>query len=204
MLSWSSSNDGPVGTGRSVSACFGTSGPRVITVTATDSNGGTSQRSVTVYGDNVAPKVTITTPATNGTTAWKGSPTNFEGLASARWWAVDASPREVVTGWDDAAVTLDAIVRAAFPRGSITGSPKVRGCQIIAELEGKTRGAYCGSIGWLEPRGAAGLDVAIRPGVVRGRDVHVHAGGGIVAESDPEREIAEGRLKLDTWRRVGR
>lgn len=101
-----------------------------------------------------------------------------------------------------AGVGLDSILRATFPSGSITGAPKVRACQIIAEVEGEPRGVYCGAIGWVDPRGRAGLSVPIRTGVVRGQTLHVHAGGGIVADSDPEREVAEGRLKLGTWMRA--
>lgn len=97
---------------------------------------------------------------------------------------------------------LEDVVRAVFPCGSITGAPKVRACQIIADVEREPRGVYCGAVGWVDPRGRAGLNVPIRTGVVRGRELHVHAGGGIVADSLPEREIAEGRLKLGTWIRA--
>lgn len=99
---------------------------------------------------------------------------------------------------------LGAVLRATFPCGSITGAPKIRACQIIAEVEREARGVYCGAIGWVDPRGRAVLNVPIRTGVVAGRALHVHAGGGIVADSDPEREIAEGRLKLRTWELAAR
>lgn len=107
-----------------------------------------------------------------------------------------------VSGRLRAGVGLDSVLRATFPCGSITGAPKVRACQVIAEVEGEPRGVYCGAIGWVDPRGRAGFSVPIRTGVVRGRTLHVHAGGGIVADSDPEREVAEGRLKLGTWMRA--
>lgn len=81
-LSWSSSKDGPLGTGKSVKAYFGTPGPRVITVTATDSNGGKSQKSITVYADNFAPEATITQPSSGAPAFYKGAPVSFQGEAT--------------------------------------------------------------------------------------------------------------------------
>lgn len=107
-----------------------------------------------------------------------------------------------VRGTLDAGTGLADVLRASFPCGSITGAPKVRACRIIAEVEAEARGVYCGAIGWVDPRGRAGFSVPIRTGTVRGRTLQVHAGGGIVADSDPARELAEGRLKLRTWERA--
>jgi para-aminobenzoate synthetase component 1 len=73
-------------------------------------------------------------------------------------------------------------IRAAFPAGSITGAPKLRAMQIIAELEAGPRGPYCGAFGWLGG-GDAELAVAIRTLVVDGDSVRLDAGGGIVADS---------------------
>jgi len=83
------------------------------------------------------------------------------------------------------------LLRAAFPGGSITGAPKVRAMQIIAELEPTQRAAYCGSIGYLSLSGAADTSIAIRTCLVLGRDVYFQVGGGIVADSDPEQEYRE-------------
>jgi para-aminobenzoate synthetase component 1 len=83
------------------------------------------------------------------------------------------------------------LLRAAFPGGSITGAPKVRAMQIIAELEPTQRAAYCGSIGYLSLSGALDTSIVIRTCLVLGRDVYVQVGGGIVAESDPEQEYRE-------------
>ena len=83
------------------------------------------------------------------------------------------------------------LLRAAFPGGSITGAPKVRAMQIIAELEPTARGVYCGAIGYLSTSGALDTSIVIRTYLARGRDVYFQVGGGIVADSDPEQEYRE-------------
>jgi para-aminobenzoate synthetase component I len=83
------------------------------------------------------------------------------------------------------------LVRAAFPGGSITGAPKVRAMEIIAELEPTRRGIYCGSIGYLSATGAMDTSIVIRTLVVSAGEVYFQAGGGIVADSDPELEYRE-------------
>ena len=83
------------------------------------------------------------------------------------------------------------LLRAAFPGGSITGAPKVRAMQIIAELEPTARGAYCGAIGYVSVTGALDTNIVIRTYLVLGRDVYFQVGGGIVADSDPEQEYRE-------------
>ena len=83
------------------------------------------------------------------------------------------------------------VLRAAFPGGSITGAPKVRAMQIIAELEPTARGMYCGAIGYLSTTGTLDASIVIRTYLVRGRDVYFQVGGGIVADSDPEQEYWE-------------
>ena len=83
------------------------------------------------------------------------------------------------------------LLRAAFPGGSITGAPKVRAMQIIAELEPTQRAAYCGAIGYLSTSGALDMSIVIRTYLVRGGDVYFQVGGGIVADSDPEEEYRE-------------
>ena len=88
---------------------------------------------------------------------------------------------------------IDALdlLRAAFPGGSITGAPKVRAMEIIAELEPSQRSIYCGSIGYWSLTGALDSSIAIRTAVARGGRVYFSAGGGIVADSDPEHEYQE-------------
>jgi para-aminobenzoate synthetase component 1 len=85
------------------------------------------------------------------------------------------------------------LVHASFPGGSITGAPKVRAMEIIAELEPSQRGVYCGSIGYVALTGATDLSIVIRTYVVpAGSDrVYFSVGGGIVADSDPEAEYRE-------------
>jgi para-aminobenzoate synthetase component 1 len=94
------------------------------------------------------------------------------------------------------------LIRAAFPGGSITGAPKVRAMEIIAELEPTQRGVYCGSIGYLSATGALDTSIVIRTYLaLRGR-VYFQAGGGIVADSDVELEYREtldkARALIDT------
>jgi para-aminobenzoate synthetase component 1 len=83
------------------------------------------------------------------------------------------------------------LLRAAFPGGSITGAPKLRAMEIIAEIERRRRGVYCGSIGYWSVSGALDTSVAIRTAVTRAGRVYFSAGGGIVADSDPAEEYQE-------------
>ena len=83
------------------------------------------------------------------------------------------------------------LLRAAFPGGSITGAPKLRAMEIIAELEPSQRSVYCGSIGYFSVTGDLDTSIAIRTAVVRDGRVYFSAGGGIVADSDPEQEYRE-------------
>ena len=83
------------------------------------------------------------------------------------------------------------LLRAAFPGGSITGAPKLRAMEIIAELEPSRRGVYCGSIGYWSVTGELDTNIAIRTAVVQDGHVYFSAGGGIVADSDPEQEYLE-------------
>jgi para-aminobenzoate synthetase component 1 len=96
----------------------------------------------------------------------------------------------VVGRLGDDAIALD-LLRAAFPGGSITGAPKIRAMEIIAELEPSARGVYCGAIGYLSLTGALDTSIPIRTAVVRGGRVYLSAGGGIVADSDAEQEYRE-------------
>ena len=89
---------------------------------------------------------------------------------------------------------LDAL-RAVFPGGTITGCPKYRCMEIIAELEGEARGAYTGSLGLLGRDGSMDFNILIRTMTLTGREIGFRAGAGIVADSDPERELEETRAK---------
>jgi len=100
-----------------------------------------------------------------------------------------------VRGHLRADVTPIEALRAVFPGGTITGVPKVRCMQIIAELEGEGRGAYTGSLGFLSRDGTMDLNILIRTMTLRGRAIELRAGAGIVADSDPQRELEETRAK---------
>ena len=86
-------------------------------------------------------------------------------------------------------------IAALFPGGTITGCPKVRCMEIIAALENEARGPYTGSMGWLGHDGRMDLNILIRTLVLQGDAVSLRAGAGIVADSDPDRELAETRSK---------
>jgi para-aminobenzoate synthetase component 1 len=87
------------------------------------------------------------------------------------------------------------LLAATFPGGSITGAPKRRAMEIIAELEPWPRGVYTGALGLFDARGHAELGLPIRTGVVAGGVLRYHAGGGIVVDSDADRELDECWLK---------
>ncbi|MCS7022275.1 MAG: aminodeoxychorismate synthase component I [Gemmataceae bacterium] len=83
------------------------------------------------------------------------------------------------------------LLAAAFPGGSVTGAPKVRAMEIIAELEPTARGPYCGSLGWIGFNGAMDTNILIRTITLAHGWAQFPVGGGIVADSEPEREYAE-------------
>jgi len=89
---------------------------------------------------------------------------------------------------------LDALF-AGFPAGTVSGAPKVRACEIIAELEPETRGAYAGGVGYFSPDGSMDSCIVLRTGIVKDGMLHVQAGAGIVADSDPAYEQAECQAK---------
>ena len=100
-----------------------------------------------------------------------------------------------VTGTLRDGVTPVEALRAVFPGGTITGCPKVRCMQIIAELEDSPRGPYTGSLGYLNHDGSGDFNILIRTISLLGQSLEFRAGAGIVADSNPERELAEARAK---------
>ena len=86
--------------------------------------------------------------------------------------------------------TYAELISATFPSGSVTGAPRLAAMQMIRRLEPAPRGWYCGAVGWLG-RGSAALSVAIRTATLRDGVAVYGAGGGIVADSDPDDEVAE-------------
>ncbi|HEY0916261.1 MAG TPA: chorismate-binding protein, partial [Solimonas sp.] len=87
------------------------------------------------------------------------------------------------------------VLRAVFPGGTITGCPKVRAIEVIAELEGVGRGPYTGAMGYLSHGGRLDTNILIRSLVCEGDRVSFRTGAGIVADSRPEAELAETRAK---------
>lgn len=83
------------------------------------------------------------------------------------------------------------VLQASFPPGSVTGAPKIRACERIAQLESHPRGVYCGCLGYASDSGNAAFNVAIRTAVVNGTQARYHVGGGIVTDSDPAAEWLE-------------
>ena len=100
----------------------------------------------------------------------------------------------VVGTLDPSRDALDAVF-AGFPAGTVSGAPKVRACEIIAELEQETRGPYAGGVGYFSPDGSVDSCIVLRTGIVKDGTLHVQAGAGIVADSDPASEQRECEAK---------
>ena len=100
----------------------------------------------------------------------------------------------VVARLDPGKDALDALF-AGFPAGTVSGAPKVRACEIIAELEPEARGAYAGGVGYFSPDGSMDSCIVLRTAIVKDGVMHVQAGAGIVADSTPEYEQRECEAK---------
>jgi para-aminobenzoate synthetase component I len=101
----------------------------------------------------------------------------------------------VVSGQLQSGFDAFDLFEAAFPAGSITGAPKIRAMQIIAELEIGPRGPYCGSLGWFGFSGDMDTSIVIRSIVIEGKRICFQAGGAVVLDSDPQGEYKETLLK---------
>ena len=93
---------------------------------------------------------------------------------------------QLETGLD----SLEALI-AGFPAGTVTGAPKIRAMEIINDLEKQSRGIYAGAIGYFSASGAMDTCIALRTAIVKDGKMYVQAGGGVVADSDPEAEYEE-------------
>jgi len=80
---------------------------------------------------------------------------------------------------------------AGFPHGTVSGAPKIRAMEIIDELEPIRRGTYAGCVGYFDGNGDLDTCIALRTALVKDGKVYVQAGGGVVADSDPEFEYIE-------------
>lgn len=96
----------------------------------------------------------------------------------------------VVGRLDPAKDALDALF-AGFPAGTVSGAPKLRACEIIAELEPEARGPYAGGVGYFAPDGSLDSCIVLRTAVLKEGTMHVQAGAGITADSDPDYELNE-------------
>jgi anthranilate synthase component 1 len=83
------------------------------------------------------------------------------------------------------------VLRSCFPAGTVSGAPKIRAMEIIEELEPVRRGPYAGAVGYIDFSGNMDTCITIRTMIIRGDDLFLQAGAGIVADSDPEREYEE-------------
>jgi len=102
----------------------------------------------------------------------------------------------VITGELREGKTVGDLIAATFPGGSITGAPKIRAMEIIAEIEQGPRGVYCGSIGYIGLNGHVDLNIAIRTAMFSSGVARVQAGGGITARSNPAAEYEESLTKV--------
>jgi anthranilate synthase component 1 len=125
-----------------------------------------------------------------GRVAARGSVAVTDSYTIERYSHVMHIVSNVVGRLDPAKDALDALF-AGFPAGTVSGAPKVRACEIIAELEPETRGAYAGGVGYFSPDGSMDSCIVLRTGIVKDGTLHVQAGAGIVADSDPASEQRE-------------
>jgi anthranilate synthase component 1 len=87
------------------------------------------------------------------------------------------------------------MIRACFPRGTVSGAPKIRAMQLLAQLEAEQRGVYSGMVGYIDAFGNTDGAIAIRSALIKDNMAHVHAGAGVVYHSNPESEYEETRNK---------
>jgi aminodeoxychorismate synthase component I len=100
-----------------------------------------------------------------------------------------------ISGWRHGKCSSADVVKACFPPGSMTGAPKIRAMQWCAEQERIARGVYSGAIGWFDEDGSCDLSVVIRTLIIQGNCFEFQVGGGIVADSEPEKEWEETLIK---------
>jgi anthranilate synthase component 1 len=95
-----------------------------------------------------------------------------------------------------------SLLRASFPAGTVSGAPKIRAMEIIAELEKTKRGPYAGAVGYFDFTGNMDTCITIRTIVMKGDTVYLQAGAGIVADSDPATEYQESMNKMKALERA--
>jgi menaquinone-specific isochorismate synthase len=97
---------------------------------------------------------------------------------------------------DAATVSSLQLASALHPSAAVGGTPTDRARHLIAEVEGMDRGRYAGPVGWIDASGDGEWGIALRSAELRGDTVRLFAGCGIVADSDPEAELAEAQAKF--------
>jgi anthranilate/para-aminobenzoate synthase component I len=85
---------------------------------------------------------------------------------------------------------FDALI-SGFPAGTVSGAPKIRAMEIIEELENVNRGFYGGAMGYFDSNGQMDTCISLRTGLIKDNNLYVQAGGGVVYDSDPEKEFQE-------------
>jgi para-aminobenzoate synthetase component 1 len=125
-----------------------------------------------------------------------GKVASYGSVQVTKLWDIEEHPNvfqmvSTVEATLDPAYDVVDLLRATFPGGSITGAPKVRAMQIIEELEPHRRGLYTGAAGYIGFDGSIELNIIIRSFVIYDGIAYFHAGGGIVADSNPEMEYQE-------------
>ena len=129
-----------------------------------------------------------------GRVATSGTVTVTDSFTVERYSHVMHIVSNVVGQLDETKDAIDALF-AGFPAGTVSGAPKVRACEIVAELEPATRGPYAGGVGYFAPDGSLDSCIVLRTAVVKDQVMHVQAGAGIVADSDPAYEQRECEAK---------
>ena len=129
-----------------------------------------------------------------GRVAARGSVEVTDSFTIERYSHVMHIVSNVIGQLDPAHDAIDALF-AGFPAGTVSGAPKIRACEIIAELEPEARGAYAGGVGYFAPDGSVDSCIVLRTAVVKDGTMHVQAGAGVVADSDPDYELAECKAK---------
>ncbi len=165
---------------------------------------GTRPRGTTPEADRLAEKSLLADPKERaehlmlldlgrndvGRVAQAGTVTVTDSFTIERYSHVMHIVSNVVGRLDSSKDALDALF-AGFPAGTVSGAPKIRACEIIAELEPATRGPYAGGVGYFAPDGSLDSCIVLRTAVIQDGVMHVQAGAGIVADSDPDYEQRE-------------
>ncbi len=92
--------------------------------------------------------------------------------------------------------TAADVIRATFPAGTVSGAPKIQAVKTVAGIEGMPRSFYAGLVGYLEPGGSLDTCITIRSALKKENRLFLQAGGGVVYDSNPERELEETNEKL--------